>query len=211
MKRSLVIAFGSAALGDLTESQVLDEPGESPHPPRHGLEHGQRDGRMAPTEVEHGLPWNEHEPRGLDGDGRGDVALAVEERRLAERGAGALGVEHLLPAARRDLAHLHGAVGDDEEAAARIPRFEGPLASPERARAAAPREPCQLGRRDGAEVGNPAQRRQHRIRWRPGHGQTPAVRARGSSISLSASPARLNDSTVKKIAAPGKSGIHQAC
>ena len=123
------------ALGDLTESQVLDETREAPHPPGHGLEHGQRDGRMAPAEVEHGFARNEDEPRRFDGDGRGDIALAVEERRLAQRRARALRVEHLLAAAGGDLAHLHAALGDDQQAAARVARLERVLPSLERAQA----------------------------------------------------------------------------
>ena len=146
------------ALGDLAEGQVLDELGEAPHPARHGFEHGQGNGRMATAEVEHGPTWDEDEARRLDGDGRGDITLAVEERRLAQRRARALGVEHLLAPAWGHLAHLHRALSDDQKSVARITRLERVLPSPERALAAAPGEPRELGGRHGPEVGDTLQR-----------------------------------------------------
>jgi hypothetical protein len=70
--------------------------------------------------------------------------LPVEERRFAERGAHPFRVEHLLAAARGDLAHLDGALGDDEKAWTRIARFESVLASLEGAGPAAARERLEL-------------------------------------------------------------------
>ncbi len=78
-------------------------------------------------------------------------------------------MEHLLSPARRHLAQLHGALGDDEKALARIARLERVLAPLQRARAAAPREPRELGRRDGAEIVYPAKRRENLVACGPRH------------------------------------------
>ena len=132
------------ALDHLAKSQVLGEGGEASHAPGHGLEHGQSDVRAAAAEIEDGLARQKQEPRRRHGDGRGDIPLPVKERRLAEGSAHSLRVEYLLAAARGDLAHLDGALGDDEEARTRVSRFERVLASLEGAGAAAARERLEL-------------------------------------------------------------------
>ncbi len=119
---------------------------------RHALEHRQRHGRPAATEIEDNGARHEEGPRGSDGDGRGDVRTAIEQWRLAKRRARPLGMEHLFSATEGELADLDCAVADDEEPAALLPLLEEELTWAEYARDASSGQATELSRRQGAKV-----------------------------------------------------------
>ena len=118
------------------------------------------------------------------GDGRGDVPASIEERRLAQRRAGPLAMEDLLPAAERDLADLDRAVGNDEEPAARRALLEQELTGVEHARDTSGRQVTEFSGRQEAKVPHAGEElRIAHQRSRSGHCAPPLTMiARGGSV-----------------------------
>jgi len=126
---------------------LAGEFGEVAHAAREGLQEGQGHRRPLPTQLEECDAREEQDARRRHGDRGRHVAAAIEERHLAERGAGAFSVKDLLAPDARRLPHLDGPLRDDEEPVTGVALREHALVSPERPRRAAPAEAPELHRR----------------------------------------------------------------